>query len=246
MHSFNDIADSTSLVSLSDMPGAIEIDGCAGTVRVPAQLPFASFVEQIDARGWALGNMGSLPHLSVGGATATATHGSGLRNRNLSASVVGIDLVAADGGLLRLNRADPRFPAAGVHLGMLGIVTHVTLAIQPRYHVRQDVYLNVPWTELLADPHGVLDSGYSVSVFAHWGSKTARVWRKHRLLAEQEGDTNGTWCGGSRAVEQSRSSGRTSATSPSSANPAHGMRDCRTSGSIGSPLQRARRSRRST
>ncbi|HKT57201.1 MAG TPA: D-arabinono-1,4-lactone oxidase [Microbacterium sp.] len=201
-HSFNDLGESAALVSLADMPADIELDEIAATVRVAAQLPFARIAEAIDARGWALANMGSLPHISVGGATATATHGSGLGNGNLSTSVVGLDLVTADGGVLHLDRADPRLPGAVVHLGMLGVVTHVTLAVQPRYRVRQDVYLDVPWSEVLADPIGVFGAGYSVSVFGLWGADTVQVWRKTRLADGEHGDLPATWRGGTRASGQ--------------------------------------------
>ncbi|KHK99902.1 hypothetical protein LK09_00785 [Microbacterium mangrovi] len=198
-HSFNDLAEGRTLISLADMPDDIELDEDAATVRVPAQLPFARIAAAIDARGWALANMGSLPHISVGGATATATHGSGLANGNLSTSVTGLDLVTADGGLLHLDRSDPRFAGAVVHLGMLGVVTHVTLAVQPGYEVRQDVYLDVPWQAVLDDPAAVFGAGYSVSVFGHWGTDAVQVWVKTRLPGDEVPDTR--W-GGDRARVQ--------------------------------------------
>ena len=201
-HSFNDIGEGASLISLADMPADIELDEDAATVRVAAQLPFARIAEAIDARGRALAYMGSLPHISVGGATATATHGSGLGNGNLSASVVGLELVTADGGILHLDRGDPRLDGAVVHLGMLGVVTHVTLAVQPRYRVRQDVYLGVPWSEVLSDPVGVFGAGYSVSVFGHWGTDAVQVWRKTRLVDDETGHLPATWRGGTRATGQ--------------------------------------------
>jgi len=201
-HSFNDIAEGASLISLADMPADIELDEDAATVRVAAHLPFARVAEAIDARGWALANMGSLPHISVGGATATATHGSGLGNGNLSTSVTGLELVTADGGILHLDRSDPRLAGAVVHLGMLGVVTHVTLAVQPRYRVRQDVYLGVPWSAVLEDPVGVFGAGYSVSVFGLWGADTVQVWRKTRLVDGETGQLPATWRGGTRATGQ--------------------------------------------
>lgn len=198
-HSFNDIADSEVLVSLSELPADIDIDSGASTVRVAAHVPYAPVAQAVDAAGLALHNMGSLPHISVGGATATATHGSGLRLGNLSTAVTGLELVTADGGTLRLDRSDARFPGAVVHLGALGVVTHVTLALQPRYALRQDVYLGVPWDEVLADPAGVFGAAYSVSVFTHWsGDRTEQVWLKSRDLA-QPGDA---WRGGARATVQ--------------------------------------------
>lgn len=199
-HSFNDIADSELLVSLEDMPADIEVDEDASTARVAAQLPFALVAAAVDERGLALHNLGSLPHISVGGATATATHGSGLHNGNLSTAVVGLEFVTADAGILRIDRRDERFAGAVVHLGALGVVTHLTLGLEPRYDVRQDVYLGVPWEEVLGDPVGVFGAAYSVSVFTHWaGDRTDQVWLKARL---DDGDlpVADVWRGGTRSV----------------------------------------------
>jgi xylitol oxidase len=201
-HSFNDIADSEVLISLEDMPADIDVDEDASTVRVASQLPFALIAGAIDERGLALHNLGSLPHISVGGATATATHGSGLRNGNLSTAVVGLELVTADAGILRIDREDERFPGSVVHLGALGVVTHLTLALEPRYDVRQDVYLGVPWEEVLGDPVGVFGAAYSVSVFTHWtGDRTEQVWLKTRL---DHGNlpVADTWRGGTRSISR--------------------------------------------
>lgn len=201
-HSFNDLADSDVLVSLEQLPADIELDPDAATVRVAAQLPFARVADVLDARGWALHNLGSLPHISVGGATATATHGSGLHNGNLSTAVVSLELVTADGSIVRLDRRDPRFPGGVVHLGALGVVTHLALAVQPRYAVRQDVYLGVPWSEVLADPTGIFAGAYSVSVFGHWGADVVQVWLKTRLGGDAGSDAPASWRGGTRAAGQ--------------------------------------------
>jgi xylitol oxidase len=202
-HSFNDIADSDLLVSLQDLPADIAIDTDAATVRVASHLPFATVAGAVDAQGLALHNLGSLPHISVGGATATATHGSGLRNGNLSTAVVGLELVTADGGILRIDREDARFPGAVVHLGALGVVTHVALALEPRYDVRQDVYVGVPWDEVLGDPVGIFGAAYSVSVFGHWGvPRTEQVWLKSRLDDDGDLEPADTWHEGTRATGQ--------------------------------------------
>ncbi|MDL9979286.1 FAD-binding protein [Microbacterium sp. ASV49] len=198
-HSFNDIADSEVLVSLRELPADVEVDVDAASVRVAAQVPYAAVAMAVDAAGLALHNMGSLPHISVGGATATATHGSGLRLGNLSTAVTGLELVTADGGILLLDRDDPRFAGAVVHLGAIGVVTHLTLALEPRFDMRQDVYLGVPWDEVLGDPVGVFGAADSVSVFGHWsGERAEQVWLKSRELAPPPD----AWRGGVRAMRQ--------------------------------------------
>src|ERR1700722_9670275 len=99
-HSFNDLADNGArLVSVTAVPADPVIDEAAGTVTVGAGTSYGALATWLLDRGWALGNLGSLPHISIGGATATGTHGSGSRNKVLSAAVAGLDYAAADGGV---------------------------------------------------------------------------------------------------------------------------------------------------
>ena len=86
-HSFNPIADSTqNQISLQHLD-KIEIDDNARTVTVGAGIKYGQLAPVIDARGFALHNLASLPHISVAGAIATATHGSGIHNGNLATAV---------------------------------------------------------------------------------------------------------------------------------------------------------------
>lgn len=185
-HSFSHVADTDAeLVSLADLPPTIEVDTAARTVTVAAGVRYGAVAQAVHARGLALRNMGSLPHISVGGACATGTHGSGAANANLAASVRAIELVAADGALVRLSRdADPeRFPGAVVALGALGVVVRLTLDLVPAFDMRQVVYRDLPADQLgqtaLTE---VLGSAYSVSLFTRWlGSGVDQVWLKRRV-----------------------------------------------------------------
>src|SRR5580692_6961962 len=144
-HSFNDLADSPGTqVSLSALPAGLETDSAASVVRVPAGLTYAQLAAGLDARGLALRNLASLPHISVAGACATATHGSGPANQNLAAAVTALTLVTADGDLLGLARGDDGFDGAVVHLGALGVVVSLTLDVVPSFTVAQRVYENLP------------------------------------------------------------------------------------------------------
>src|SRR5580692_6768591 len=103
-HSFNTIADSTAdQISLQHLD-SIDIDDKAHTVTVGAGVKYGQLAPVIDARGYALHNLASLPHISVAGAIATATHGSGIHNGNLATAVQGLELVTADGELLTFTR----------------------------------------------------------------------------------------------------------------------------------------------
>ena len=183
-HSFNGIADSKiaqiSTLKLTD----VTLDPIACTVTVGGGIRYGDLAVILDTKGFALHNMASLPHISVGGACATATHGSGMRNGNLPTAVTAIEFVAADGTVHTLSREKDgdRFAGAVVALGSLGIVTHVTLAVQPRYDMTQIVYQDLPFSELDHHLADIMGAGYSVSLFTDWqNGRAGEVWIKRRV-----------------------------------------------------------------
>ncbi|MGH3253339.1 MAG: FAD-binding protein [Trebonia sp.] len=182
-HSFNDLADNgATLVSVAGIAPDPVIDEAAGTVTAGAGMTYGALAAWLQDRGWALGNLGSLPHISIAGATATGTHGSGSRNRILSAAVAGLEYVAADGQLRHAGRENPDFDGLAVGLGAFGIVVRVALDIEPTYLVRQDAYTGLPWDRVLADVDGVLAAAYSVSLFTDWtGDSLHAAWVKRRV-----------------------------------------------------------------
>ncbi|QIQ06473.1 FAD-binding protein [Streptomyces liangshanensis] len=181
-HSFNTLADTTGdLVSVAALPADVEVDADARTVTVGAGLRFAAFTGAVHAAGLALHNLGSLPHISVAGACATGTHGSGTGNGSLATAVRALDLVTADGGLRHLRRGDEDFEGAVVALGSTGVVTRMTLDLVPAYDVRQWVYDGLPYDRLRERFDDVLSAAYSVSVFTRWqADERAQVWLKQR------------------------------------------------------------------
>ena len=183
-HSFNGIADSrTAQISTLKLKD-IHLDANAHTVKVGAGIRYGDLATVIDAKGFALHNMASLPHISVAGACSTATHGSGRNNGNLATAVSEIEFVAADGTVHTLSREKDgeRFAGAVVALGSLGVVTHVTLAVQPRYDMTQVVYQDLAFGELEHHLGDIMGSGYSVSLFTDWQNGCAgEVWIKRRV-----------------------------------------------------------------
>jgi xylitol oxidase len=199
-HSFSDLADTDgTLITVTDVDPEPALDEAARTVDVGAGIRYGELALWLEERGWALHNMGSLPHISVGGATATGTHGSGDALGNLSTAVRGIEYIAADGELRRVTDGDTGFSGHVVHLGAYGIVTRLKLAVEPTFDLRQDVYSGVPWDAVLDDLDGVTGSAYSVSVFARWTEASVSVIRKTRLDGVVH-DLPEEWRGGSRMV----------------------------------------------
>jgi xylitol oxidase len=181
-HSFNDVADASELISLSALEGKVEIDEDAATVTVPAGVRYGELAIQLQRAGWALANLASLPHISVAGSVATATHGSGNANPSLASAVTGLSLVTGTGDLVRVERDAPDFTGAVVNLGALGVMTELTLAIEPSFQMRQDVYERLPWEALTEEFEAVMGAGYSVSAITDVGGDTIdMLWVKTRL-----------------------------------------------------------------
>ncbi|MGW8374858.1 FAD-binding protein [Streptomyces sp. ODS28] len=185
-HSFNAIADTDGvLVSTADLPRTIDVDETARTVTVGAGTPFGELADAVHARGLALHNLGSLPHISVAGACATGTHGSGDGNGTLASAVRGLELVTADGSLHTLHRGDAQFPGAVVALGALGVVTRLTLDLVPGFEVQQWVYEGLPHARLRRHFAEVMAAAYSVSLFTDWrGERIGQAWLKRRVGPE--------------------------------------------------------------
>ena len=71
-----------------------------------------------------------------------------------------------------------------MHLGGLGVITNVTLDVQPTFMVRQDVYENMPTAQLTDHMETVLSAGYSVSLFTDWQkNRVSEIWLKRRVEA---------------------------------------------------------------
>lgn len=187
-HCFNDLADGPGLlVALDGLPSSVSIDAEASSVTVSSGTRYGTLAQDLHAAGWALGNLASLPHISVAGAVATATHGSGDRSQNLAAAVSGLTFVGPDGALRSVLRGDDDFAGSVVALGALGIVVDVTLDIEPTYDVAQEVHEDLPWEAALGNLDEITSSAGSVSLFTDWrGSSIQQVWRKTRVSSSFE------------------------------------------------------------
>jgi xylitol oxidase len=183
-HSFNAIADSREeQISLKHFD-QMELDATNRTVTVGAGVTYGQLAPYLDSRGFAVHNMASLPHISVVGACATGTHGSGNRNGNLSTAVRAMEMVTADGSMVTLSREKMGdvFPGAVIGLGALGVITKITLEVEPTFQMTQRVYKDLSFSQLEHHLDDIFASGYSVSLFTDWQKHRAtQVWIKQRV-----------------------------------------------------------------
>ena len=184
-HCFNRIADSKdNLISLKQMNQVVSLDAKASSVTVESGIKYGELCPYLDEKGFALHNLASLPHISVAGSCSTATHGSGVKNGNLASAVNGLEIIAADGSIVHLTREKDgeKFLGAVVGLGAFGVVTKVSLDIQPAFLMKQNVYERMPLEQVKQHFDEIMSAGYSVSLFTDWqGDSISEVWIKTRV-----------------------------------------------------------------
>ena len=205
-HSFNGIADSTQdMISLEHFDRVIALDKERLTVTVEGGIRYGELSQHLHGAGFALHNLASLPHISVAGACATATHGSGIGNGNLATAVSALELVMANGEIIAVSREQDSdlFYGMVVGLGGFGVVTKLTLDIQPTFDVQQYVYENLPLAVLENHFDEIMAHGYSVSLFTDWGSESVnQVWVKRRILDGKKFEVEADLFGASPATRR--------------------------------------------
>ena len=190
-HSFSTVAVTPGVhVETAHLPREMLIAGSTATVG--AGMTYADVGAILRDNGVALAAMASLPHITVGGAIATGTHGSGDHIGTLSSAVTGLQIVTADGDIRWIRReTDADFAGWVVSLGALGVVTRVELAIEPTYDVAQTVFTGLDLDVVEAQFDAIFTAATSVSVFTRWRPEPdGQLWLKRRT------DREGVWPGG--------------------------------------------------
>ena len=180
-HCFNDIADTTGThISLARLNRVLFLDTAKRQVTAEGGIRYGEIGPYLHEQGYALHNTASLPHISIAGACATATHGSGALG-NLAVAVAEIEFIDGNGDLVTLSREvdGDTFAGAVVNLGALGVVTKLTLDLRPAFQIRQDVFRELPLVALETHFDEIMSSAYSVSAFTTWRTDTIeQVWLK--------------------------------------------------------------------
>ena len=185
-HSFTAIADAGTIIDTRALPEFLELSLDRDAVTVNGSMTYGRLVELLSPFRFAVHNLASLPHISIAGAIATGTHGSGDRNGNLATAVRALQIMSPEGEIVGLQRGDADFAGAVVSLGALGVVTSVTLDIEPAFQIEQRVYDGPPLAEVGESFDEIFSSGYSVSVFTKLNGQPAQVWVKRRVGEEYQ------------------------------------------------------------
>lgn len=187
-HCFNTIADTHEVaVVLDQMPIILEINTASSSANVSSGLNYSEISQYLHAHGWALHNLASLPHISIGGAVATGTHGSGIKNGPLHTAIRAVTMMNAQGEVITLTRdVDDEFYASIVGLGLSGIAISFTVDIEPTFEIMQTVYGDLPLKTFGQNIIEILSSAYSVSFFTTWNSGSGDVWFKSKTTPPPE------------------------------------------------------------
>ncbi|WP_052868867.1 D-arabinono-1,4-lactone oxidase [Streptomyces niger] len=135
-HSFTPAAATDGLLIRPErLSGIRKVDRAAGTVTVAAGTPLKDLNAALSGQGLSLANMGDIMEQTVSGATSTGTHGTGRDSASLSAQLAGLELVTADGSVLRCSAQENAgvFAAARLGLGALGVLTELTFKVEPEF-----------------------------------------------------------------------------------------------------------------
>ena len=191
-HSFSNVADTKgTLIQMTEMTEIIDLNEEEMYVKVEPGCTYAKLGIYLDKHGLALSNYASLPHITIGGAISTSTHGSGYHNQILASSVISFEMLLMDDETTLkkfVKDSSPHFYSALVSMGSVGILTSVTLKIEKQFFVRQCIYPGVEWNILLEDVKTFFQSAYSVSAFTDWGKNQdgthdylSSIFLKHKM-----------------------------------------------------------------
>ncbi|MCE7083104.1 D-arabinono-1,4-lactone oxidase [Streptomyces sp. ST2-7A] len=177
-HSFTGVAVTDGLhLRMDAMDRPVEVDRERGLVTVEAGMPLYRLNRLLDAHGMALTNMGDIDRQTVSGAISTGTHGTGRSSGGLSAQVSGVELVTADGSVLRCSaeREPEVFAAARLGLGAVGVISRVTLRCEPAFLLRA-VETPMPLDRVIEDLEGLVEGNEHMEFY--WFPHTDRTLTK--------------------------------------------------------------------
>jgi L-gulono-1,4-lactone dehydrogenase len=175
-HSFTGIArPEGTMLRPTALSGIVSVDRGAMTVTVRAGTPLWVLNTELERLGLSLHNMGDIAEQTLAGAVSTGTHGTGGVAAGLAAQVAGLEMVTGTGEVLALDADDDELPVAVLGLGALGILTTLTMRVEPLF-VLEAEERPVGWDELLATHDDLVAAAHHVDV--HWFPHTDRALLK--------------------------------------------------------------------
>ncbi len=150
-HSFTPICVTDGLLlDLTNLSGVIAIDAEQQTATILGGTRIHQIGAPLFEARLAVANQGDIDIQAIAGASGTGTHGTGRRFGSFSSTLVGCQIVTANGDLLTIDEVDlETLRAARVSLGTLGVMVSVTLKLVPAYKLKRQSW-PVAWNDALA------------------------------------------------------------------------------------------------
>jgi L-gulonolactone oxidase len=135
-------------LDLSGYGGVLAFDG--RTVTVQAGMKMGRLNDFLRRRGAIVPTCGEWQGATVAGSLATGSHGGSSHYGIHPTSVLGLRLITANGQALDVGRDSPYFDHAILSMGTLGVISTVTFACEPAFHLELETRV-VPLSEFLRD-----------------------------------------------------------------------------------------------
>jgi FAD-linked oxidoreductase len=181
-HSFTDCACTDGvMIDMTGLQRVINVDAPNGLATVQGGARLHPLFAKLAEHGVGIENQGDIDKQSITGATATATHGTGMRFKNIAAQIVSARLVTAAGDVLEVSEGSDvdTYLAARVSLGALGIISQLTLKVVPLFTLHREDELR-PLTTTLdrldADVDG--NDHFEFFVFPYGDTALTRTTRR--------------------------------------------------------------------
>lgn len=187
-HSFSEIAVAEGVqLRLDRLDSLVDVDAASGLVTVGAGIPLHRLTALLAEHGLAMENLGDIDRQTLAGATSTGTHGTGGRFGGIATQIRGLELVLADGSLVRATSEErpELFELGRVGLGALGVITTMTLQCVPQFalHVVDEP---MPLERVLDEVDELVDGNDHFEFFWFPYTDTALSRRFHRFPGNAE------------------------------------------------------------
>ena len=186
------IVTDDTLITLDRLNAVLDVDREAMQVTVQAGVRLKDLIVELEGRGLALDNLGSVVEQSMAGAISTGTHGTGIGHRCLADLVQALTLIDANGEVRELDRSHPDFPAVVVGLGGFGVIDTVTVSVVPTFQMHA-ITESMPFGDLIANLDSLVRSHDHFKVWWFVPNDDVIVYRQDHTDAERNDSDFQRW-----------------------------------------------------
>ena len=191
-HSLSVIAvpdrDSGWAMSLHHYNRILAVDHAARLVTAQGGCTLKALSAHLHSVGLAINLLGSISEQTLGGAIQTGTHATGARYGPFHTQVHSFVLITGRGERLHLAADDPQhselFSAMVVGLGVMGVVSEVTLRVVPLFQLCEVTY-GLSWDEMLAQLPQLVHSNDRLKLLYFPYTEHVGVWTANPVDGEQ-------------------------------------------------------------